>query len=463
MAHDPVLGHGGVQQGGGPVRAVRGGARESGRRALGVRRALVRPHRDPVQRPGRFRGPEERPGHRVTARPVCVRREDVVARHRPPGLRGHHVVRGARAEQLTARGERPGGLRHGSGGDHGDGRGGAGGGLVEQGLLRVGARQHEACCAGTHGDGALHAVAGAQHGAAGDERLTRVRDVPRAVPGLDGQLGERLGHGHGRGDRPRGRLGAPEVRHTRQPHESQTAHAEPRGGEAHGLVRPGLLDDPVGVRGEQRRAAHGELPGHEPRTGAGGRGGLRVQHGNPRLAEHAPHAASPQLLGEAAGEQVGVQVHGDRRPRIPRARGLLGQTRLAHLGGLGPDLRERLGDPARVGGEELPVRRRRRLPPAPRGAHDVRGEAQRVRIERVRAQQLGGTGLGPAAQHLGVPRAVHAGDVSVAAGQRGEVIGLDVRHSGRIAEDAPSRSLDHRTPPRAWLRNVASGFSSRPA
>ena len=459
QVHGAAPVHGAPEQLGCALRPVRGRARQPGRRSAGGGGPLVGAHRGLPQFAARLVLPEECPDHGVAARPFTVRGEQVVARHRPAAEGVHHVVRGAGQQGLPARGERPRGVRDWGGGHHGDGRAVAGGGVVEGVLLRPGAGEHEARGAAPHGARALHAVPRPQHRAVPFEGLVRARHAPRAVPVLQGHVRDRLGDGHGGGDGPRRGLGAPEVRHPRQADEREPPHPQARGGEADRLVRSGLLHDPVRVRREQGCAAGGEVTGHEPRVGPGGRRGLGVQHGNPRLAQGGAHAASPQLLGKAAREQVGVQVHGDRGPRVPGPDGGVRHPGCSGLGRCGPHLGERLAHPAGVRGEERAVLGRRRLPPAPRGAHHVRRETQLIGVEGVRAHELRGARLGPAAQDLRVPGAVHPGDVPVAVGECGEILGLHVGHPVGVAEQPPAGSRAHRAP----SRNVASGFSSRPA
>ena len=437
MTYSTVFGHGGVEQVYCPPGPVRGSARESSGRGLRVRGALIGAHGNPVQRPGWFGRAEERPRDRVPARAVAVRGHHVVARHGPPGHRLHDVVRRARGEKLPARRERPRRVRRGRGGHHGDGGGGPGHSGVEHGFRSGSARQHEPRRARAERTGPFHSAARPQHHRAVLEPLTRGRDVPRALSVLELEVDDAFRDRHRGRDGPRGALGTPEVRDPGQPHERETPHPDVRGGEAHGLIGPRFLHDAVRVRREQRCATRGQLAGDEPRVRSGGRGGFGVQHGDPGIAELAPHAASPQLLGETAREQVRIQMHGHRGPRVPRAHGPLRETELAHLAGPGPRLGQCLADPARVRREELPVPCRGRIPPPSGGAGDVRGQGEVIAVEPVRSHELRRAPLGAMTQHLHVPGPVQAGHVAVAVRQRGEVVRLHVGHTGGIAPQAP--------------------------
>ena len=252
---------------------------------------------------------------------------------------------------------------------------------------------------------------------------------------------------HGGRNGPRGAFGAPEVRDPWQPHERETPHPDVRRGEAHGLIGPRFLHDAVRVRREQRCAARGQLARNEPRIGSGRRGGFGIEHGDPGVAEFAPHAASPQLLGETPREQVRIEVHGHRGPGVPRPHGPLGETELAHLGGPWPGLGQCLTDPARVCSEELPVLRRRRVPPPSGRTGDVRGQGEVIAVEPVRSHELRRAPLGAVTQHLHVPGPVHTGHVAVAVCQRGEIVRLHVGHTEGIAPQPPAGAGPFRAGP----------------
>jgi hypothetical protein len=199
------------------------------------------------------------------------------------------------------------------------------------------------------------------------------------------------------------------------------------------LVDARVLDEAVGVSGDQRLPGVGARAAHQPAVAAGGAGAVGGEQRDGTPPEPAQDLLAPELGREAGEEDVRGEPDAERVPGFPAARGEAGPRELRGAARTG---REAVVDA--VGVRAHPRGRLRVLPlqgreAAPGGVVEAGAPGEDVPGQGGGAEEGGGGALRAVPFHLQLPGAVKGRDPALGAQEREGAVGTQVRYAPGVA------------------------------